>query len=395
MATTFKPHRISSPQILEHVPPKVLYMLLTKYRDFFVAEKAMPAAPDKIDYARLSIVLTSPTEQMSPHLMADLFYWDEVASMGNIEDLKEIADKYGIRLNDEVTIEETALLIRLNKDASEDMEDLHAQYHAHGLLRRKKRFLSYFATVAKLPKWQKPTQKAMAQFIKDMNMWYDSQKKGRGTRVSVVERDGAAWFIVRHGGTFKREDAMENGEHTLVFYRPEAYDLLIYYHRQGELAIYNDSNSVKERRAYCTYLGRNLFNNDEFFERSDAKKYTLEPLRTKGQAAMDCTDIPGLDSARLTFLKYQFDGQNEHCVMHKAQDVFAGLNDLGEELLAEAQLVCMGVKLTPTGGLSRERNVKLYSPNVSVYDHESDAEIAHQFLVSQGFILQRNGTEQT
>jgi hypothetical protein len=80
--------------------------------------------------------------------------------------------------------------------------------------------------------------------------------------------------------------------------------------------------------------------------------------------------------------------------MHRAQDVFTGLEDLGETIPEEAQLVCMGVKLTPTGGLGGERNVRLYAPNISVYDHESDAEIAHRFLVTQGFILPRSGAGQ-
>ena len=392
MASTFTPHRISSPHILQRVDPKALYRLLKKYRTFFAAEGVFPPSPDKIDCDRLALVLAVPDEQMPAHLMADLFYWDEVAEMGHIEDLNEIAARHGISYGDRATIEDAALLVRLG--APEALEDLHAVYHAHGLLRKKKRFLSYFATVKRLPPWRKPAQGVLDSFAQDMDMWYDGQKKGRGTRVSVIEKTDAAWLIVRHGGTFKRENALENGEPRIVFYRPEAYDLLIYYHQQGELAIYNDSRGIKERRAYCTYLGRNLFGDPEFFERADARKYTLEPLRTKGRAAMDCTDVPELDAARLTHLRYQFNGHNRHCVTHRAEDVFAGLEDLGDQIPEEAELVCMGVKLTPKGGLGGERTVRLYAPNVSVYDHESDAEFAHQFLVSQGFILPRNGAGQ-
>ncbi len=393
MASNFTPHRVSSPQILEHVDPNILCRFLQRYAKYFAEQKALPPSADKIDYDRLSLIIASPGEQMPGHLMADLFYWDEVAGMGRIEDLNEIAAKHEISYDDTVTIEEAALLVRMG--APEALENLHASYHAHGLLRKKKRFLSYFATVLDLPPWRRPNRKVLDGLAQDMDMWYDGQKKGRGTRISVIEKNDAAWLIVRHGGTFRRENALENGEPRIVFYRPEAYDLLIYYHREGELAIYNAGNSVKERRAYCTYLGKNLFGNPEFFQREDAKKYTLEPLRKKGRAAMDCGDIPGLESARLTYLKYQFDGNNNHSVMHKAEDIFAGLDDLGEEIPEEADLVCMGVKLTPKGGLGKERNVRLYAPNISIYDHESDAEIAHRFLVSQEFILPRNGARQT
>ncbi len=225
MATNFTPKHISSPQLLEHVTPQVLLRFLKKYKEYFTAEGVMPTSADDIDYDRLSLVLASPNEVMPAYLMADLFYWDEVAEMADIEDLNEIAARQGIEFGDEVTIEEAVLLVRMH--APDDLEDLYDVYQAHGLLRKKKRFLSYFAKVDDLPEWKKPTPKKMSQFAAEMDGWYADQKKGRGTRVSVIEKDDAAWFIVRHGGTFKRENAVENGEPKLVFYRPEAYDLLI------------------------------------------------------------------------------------------------------------------------------------------------------------------------
>lgn len=389
MASNFTPKHISSAHLLEHVEPKALFRLLKKFSDFFKAEGVIPATARDIDHDRLALVLAAPSEQMPAHLMADLFYWDEVAQMAQMEDLNEIAEKHGIDFSDEVTIEEAALLVRL--DAPNDLEDLHAVYHAHGLLRKKKRFLSYFATVANLPKWRKPTQKMLARFAQDMDRWYAGQKKGRGTRVSVIDKMDAAWFVVRHGGTFKRENAVENGKPTIVFYRPEAYDLLIYYYLQGELAIYNDGDSKKERRAYCLNLGKNLFRNAAFFEQHDAQKFSLAPLREKGQAAMDCDGVDGVNSARFCRLRYRHAGNHNHRVTHTAHDIFSSFDSLGEQIPDDAELECMEVQLTPSNGLGHERGVRIYSPNISVYDHEADAEIAHSFLQKKGFILPRNG----
>jgi hypothetical protein len=387
VASSFTPKHVSSPQLLERISQPVLLRLLQKYENYFRSENVMPSAGGKVDYDRLSLVIASPNEVMPAHLMADLFYWDEVAEMAGTDDLVELAEEHGIDIEEEATTEEIALLVRL--DAPDALEDLHAAYHAHGLLRKKKRFLSYFVTVEFLPKWKKPTAKRLKSFERDMDNWYDSHKKGRGTRVSLIEKDGAAWFIIRHGETFKRESALDKGQPTLVFYRPEAYDLLIYYHEQGELAIYNSGNGVQERRAYCTYLGKGLYDNPSFFECTDAKKYTLEPLRERGRASLDCTDVEGLQSARLTYLRYRYSGDNNHTVTHRANDVFTGLENIDEEIPEGAELVCMEVKLTPSNELGGERSVRLYAPNISVYDHERDAELAHRFLVEKGFIIPR------
>ena len=41
MASNFTPHRVSSPQILERVDPKILCRFLQGYAAFFAAQKAL------------------------------------------------------------------------------------------------------------------------------------------------------------------------------------------------------------------------------------------------------------------------------------------------------------------------------------------------------------------
>jgi hypothetical protein len=118
MANTFVPRQLSSPALLQSVDPDVLIEFMKRYVDFFRHEKVMPQSPQQIDYDRLSIVLRSPSEDMPPALMADIFYWDEVAEMGNIDDLTDIADKYGIKFSDKVTCAEEPLFEGHAVDAS-------------------------------------------------------------------------------------------------------------------------------------------------------------------------------------------------------------------------------------------------------------------------------------
>ncbi|MFN3165597.1 MAG: hypothetical protein ACE37H_00870 [Phycisphaeraceae bacterium] len=389
MASNFTPKHIASAQLLGIISPSVLIRLLNKHKEFFEPKGVIPAAPSDLDYDRLSVLLMAPSEAMPAPLMADLFYWDEVADMADAEDLISIAEKHEIKFDQEATKEEMALIVRL--DAPNDLEDLHAACHAHGLLRKKKRFLSYDATVAAIPKWAMPSQEKINRLERDMDYWYESQMKGSGTRITLVEKDDAVWFIVRHGETFKRENALEDGKPTMVFYRPEAYDLLIYHHKQGTLEIYNSSNGKRERAAYCRYFGKNLFGSDTFFESGDTPKYSLEPLRERGRAALDCTDVDGIDSARLVELRYRFPGNNKYCQTHKAVDVFTGLEHTQDDIPEGVELVYMALKIIPSTELGGERNIKLQWPNISVYDHENDAELAHRFLAERGFLVNRRG----
>jgi hypothetical protein len=388
MASNFTPKHISSPQLLGVISSAVLIRLLKKHKEFFEPKGVIPKNPKDLDHDRLSVLMMAPSEAMPATLMADLFYWDEVADMADAEDLVEIAERHGIALDAEATKEEMALIVRL--DAPDDLEDLHAACHAHGLLRVKKRFLSYDATVDRIPKWKKPSQQQINRLQRDMDYWYESQKKGSGTRITLVEKNDSIWFIVRHGETFKRENALDDGKPTMVFYRPEAYDLLIYHHQQGTLEIYNASNGKRERAAYCQYVGKNLFGSDSFFESGDTPKYSLEPLR-RGRAALDCTDVDGVDSARLVELRYQFPGNNKYCQTHKAKDVFTGLEHTQDDIPEGVELVYMALKIVPSSELGGERNIKLQRPNISVYDHENDAELAHRFLAERGFIVNRRG----
>lgn len=325
MARNFNPGHVTSPHLLQRVSQKVLLRFLTKYEQFLTKEKVMPKSADAIDYDRLSAVLASPNEQMPAELLADLVYWDEVAQMASDGDLHDEAEKHGVKYGAKATREEITLLLRMKVPLA--VEDLHALYHARNQAGRKKRFYSYTAKVKPLPKWRKPSQAKLEAFTEAMDLWYDDQNKGIGTRVLPIEKPDAAWFIVRHGGTFKRENALKNGDPVMVFYRPEDYDILIYHHRRGELEIYNASNGKKERRSYCSCLGYSIFGDIEFFEKDDLPRYALEPLRSRGAASMDCSDVDGVASARLTDLVYRYPGIAEAPDTCYAVTVYGGTPD--------------------------------------------------------------------
>lgn len=253
MSSSFTPRFISNIDQLQNVPPKVLLSFLKSYTEYFQQLKLLPTRANNIDYERLSKILANPGDMMPRALMADLFYWDEVAQMVPIEELNDIAKKHEIEFAENITIETATLLVRMAVPA--ELENLHTTYHAYDLLRKKRRFRSYWSVVKQLPRWRKPSQAKLNRFAKAMEGWYDDQKKGRVARASVINRNGACWFVVRHGDIYKYQSAVEgDGTTKQLFFRPLTFDLLIYFPNDGELAIHNTSDSIKERRAYCRFL---------------------------------------------------------------------------------------------------------------------------------------------
>ena len=64
----------------------------------------------------------------------------------------------------------------------------------------------------------------------------------------------------------------------------------------------------------------------------------------------------------------------------------SGIGKKGLELFAERPLSVTRRLTTPRYRKGR----MMYAPNISVYDHERDAELAHRFLAEKGFIIARN-----
>ena len=93
--------------------------------------------------------------------------------------------------------------------------------------------------------------------------WFQNKHRGRGTRVSVYERDGFFWFLIRHGEPFKREGSLRGEESDCVLYRPEKYDVVVYNPAYGELRI--NAPTPKIRDLYKDRFGLHLFNNSAFF----------------------------------------------------------------------------------------------------------------------------------
>lgn len=81
-------------------------------------------------------------------------------------------------------------------------------------------------------------------------------------------------------------------------------DVVICNHTLCEIRLHADTMGIKT--LYREQFGRHLFRDDDFFPDHGPAKYTLEPLRRDGLAALVCADVEGLDWVRLRELKFNF-----------------------------------------------------------------------------------------
>jgi len=221
----------------------------------------------------------------------------------------------------------------------------------------------------------------------ELNLWFEFRKKGRGARVFAFPREDGFWFLVRHGECLKREGTVEaDGVSGSVFYRPEKFDVLIYYPQSGELAIHADTKA--EREIYCQLFGKHLFGDADFFAFNDpVEKYTLRPLIEDGEASLVCADVIGIDRIVLHELHIQHNSHQRDLEIRRADDVFRALadeqRDLGEERTS-TRLVKAKFRMTFFDG--RERSVTIAPPNAASFDRESDNVVVHDWLTRRGFV---------
>src|SRR5260370_35397150 len=131
-------------------------------------------------------------------------------------------------------------------------------------------------------------------------------------------------------------------------------------------------------------LGKHLFGHENRF--IFAEKYTLDPLRKDGAAALNCRDVEGIDSVRLREIEYAWDGAFDHVETHRAEDLFKALAILSRDVEKEARIrrAVFKIKLD---GEKKARTVTIKAGNKSGYNRGEEATMIEDWLRAPGFVL--------
>lgn len=382
---SFRLKRFSNVAVLKQIDFHLLFRFLEPYRGY-LSDCGLPwvSIADEFDYDELARILMSPTVK-SPEAMLDALYF--VDTLSDSETFDRILDE-AIEAELDVSIPDLSpadLTILVWLEKPEILERVHAEQFRV----KQRKFESYFCTDDEIPDMPPITETRLVALEFDLNESYETRKKGRGTKVFPFVKENSVWFLVRHGQRMNREGTIgANGESGSIFYRPEKFDVLIYYPKRGELSIHTDT--IGERKAYCRYFGNRLFGSHDFFHFDfPIAKYTLQPLIDKGRKVLVCSDIDGIESIRLVELQIRHESGQRDIEIRRANDVFLALENQGRSLgdeIDSTRLIKAKFKVMFRGA-DKERTIEIEPPNIASYDHDADGELVYEWLLKRGFIV--------
>jgi len=294
--------RFTRVESLRAIQPDLLGKFLLPYNDFFEA-RGVSLKPEaeigKLDYKGLVNVFMHPDAD-TPHDLAEALYF--INEMATIEGMDELLDETAkcqvvIDYHPDSTPEDVAIQVWLAD--REIVERKHAEHFLH----RPKSF-EYFQSEEDPKPIGKISKKTLDAFEGDLDDYFEEKKRGRTSKVFHFPKGDEDWFLVRHGEPYKREGGIKDGQSTSIFYRPETYDVVIYNSTTGELRM--NACSIGIKRLYRSKFGKHFFSDDNFFP--GTAKYTLEPLKSDGEASLVCNDVEGMEWVVLKELHFYWGG---------------------------------------------------------------------------------------
>jgi hypothetical protein len=374
----FNPKSFAQPDLLKTIQPRNLIRLLEPSR-VFLEDRGLSLPRDEaseIDYLRLSGILAQPDEWMDSQVVEGLHVIGNLGVDGNFDQLLDIARLNFIEVDMEATAADLATQIWIEAPQALVLKEREAGSH------RRRKFESFRARNPEevLPPEQLPIE--FNELEADLEGWFTAKKRGIGCRVIRTDQPGEIRFLVQHGELCTRKPSRKGPQSTCTFFRPEKTDLVVYDAVNNELRI--STGTIGELRLYREKFGKHVFGDPEKFVYT--QKYTLEPLRTEGVAALRCRDVGGLEWVRLTELEHALPEVGNYTDRQKADDVFRVLELTKRVIEPGAELLHarFAVKLA---GEANARPLVIQPPNIAEYGRGEEAAIIEDWLRARGFIL--------
>lgn len=379
--SAFNLKRFTQPEVLRSIHPRRLVQLLASDRGYF-EQKGVPLPEpgneSSIDYEGLSRVFMEPDAGTPVDLANKLYFVHEMATREHMEILQDACEAKGIVLDDDVNESPADVAVQVWLADPDLLERAHAELRVAG-----RRSFEYFqSTMSPIPTLDVPPREALDAIERDLNRKL-KKKKRLWYRVLAFPKDGATWFLVRHGRPVERMGVLQDGESSTLVFRPEAFHVLAYDGVAGDLRMNADTKGEKDQ--YRKTFGQHLFGDEGTFS-PDAAKYTLAPLRTRGEDSLTCTDIDEMDWVKLRSVEFYWGGSLNEIEVRKADDVFAAFTAKGRPFPHKVPILSAGIHVKFRDA-KNPRPVTIRPPRTTVYTRDSDSAIVEKWLWNQKFIV--------
>ncbi|QOY88224.1 hypothetical protein [Paludibaculum fermentans] len=337
-------------------------------------------ANQEIDATTLGGILAQPDEDMPGDLVEALHLIGSIGSDERFDELLDLAGSNQIETDGEVTALDLATQIWLkNPEALERKE--HEEF-----FQKRKSFESFRAAAPDDVMAVDDLPADLSQLEASLDAYFQAKKRGVGCRIMRKDSVGEVRFLVEHGQPCKREPSRKGPRSTSTFFRPEKTDVVIYDAIHNELRI--NASTFADVREYRVQFGRHVFGGEDKFV--FAEKYTLDPLKEDGRAALNCRDIAGLDTVKLREIEYSWGGAFEHFEVHRAESLFHALALIQRTIEAEAQIrkAVFKIKLDDE---KKPRTVTIKAGNKSGYNRGEEAMVIEDWLRARGFVITEEG----
>jgi hypothetical protein len=383
--SNFNPRRFVNADTLSRVESASLLRLLNSTAGTYFAKATPPGGAPRmdltkpLDFTELTRILLQADDADYPDDLADALY--HIATFSEEDAINELLDAFGGKLN----------LAALGSEPSPADVSLAAWLIDAALvertlgerqLYRSKSWVHYIGPSDSASPIGIPAAPQLAALENALKAWFLKNRGSDFVRVLPYEKGDETWFLVHHAKAAERRSIIKNGQQTSSVDRPDRYDLVVYDPDFDELSLSTEND--KEREAYRREFGRHLFGTAEYF--AGEGKYTLEPLVTKGAAALLPNGVPGIDKVTLKEVHY---AQGPEIVVRKAADIFAVLAMRQPPVTTLRQAPFRVSFLVKLSAVKRPRTVVIHKGNRAKYQHDGERDIIEEWLDAQGFIKVR------
>jgi hypothetical protein len=370
---TFSFRRFASPEALGKIQERYLRDLLQPHGDYFARHGLQLDDDRPLDHDAVFRVLAEADEATPDALVNALYLVHETSSPGHMEDLLRAVPEGFFGDTSDLTPADVAVQVWRRDPA------LLERVHAGRFVGARKAF-EYHASEKKA-QFMLPTDSQVMGLERELSRWFVAHKKSDFARVFAYGRPDGVWFVIRHGGTFRRESVLKDGRTEAIVFRPARHDIVVYDPKSGELRV--NASTTSEKELYRSAFGTHLFDDPDHFPAAKPK-YTLEPLYKDPEGSLVCSDIAGMDSVRVKEVAYFWGGRLKEIEIRRARDLGPALERRRIGRVPSVRMIhaTFEVKFRDS---KRPRCVKIELPNVARFTRDGDGHLIEEWLAKRGF----------